>query len=292
MGFIYKIKNKINSKIYIGLTTNSVVNRFKQHLYESFNSNSKGYNFVLHKAIRKYGEENFEIDIIEEVEDEKLQLREQYWIDFFNSIIPFGYNMTYGGEGTVKYNKKQILQWWNEGMSSEQIKNICGIHYTTLKKILIEYNCYDELEDKHRRGLTKRVYQYSQYGELIKVHDSILSASKSVQVDRVIILRCCNGQKKSSRGYIWSFEPLNFSFKEVSSWKQKKVIQKDLQGKVINIFNSMAEAGRAMNKKNTKYIKECCLGLRKTMYGYIWEYDNYDTNNELVDKLAVAAKRK
>ena len=51
-----------------------------------------------------------------------------------------------------------------------------------------------------------------------------------------------------------------------------KIIQKDTNGDIIEIFPSLAAAGRAMNKKQTKYIKECCEGLRKEMYGYIWEY--------------------
>ena len=41
MGYIYKITNNINQKIYIGLTTLSVEERWKSHLYTAFNENSK-----------------------------------------------------------------------------------------------------------------------------------------------------------------------------------------------------------------------------------------------------------
>lgn len=51
MGFIYKITNQINKKIYIGKTIFSITHRFNQHLWESFNSKCSGYNFILHKAI-------------------------------------------------------------------------------------------------------------------------------------------------------------------------------------------------------------------------------------------------
>jgi hypothetical protein len=48
----------------------------------------------------------------------------------------------------------------------------------------------------------------------------------------------------------------------------------------------MAAAGRAMNKKQTKYIKECCDGKREEMYGFLWKYkDN-------VDDLAQSASQK
>ena len=64
MGYIYKITNLINGKIYIGQTRFNVQRRFHQHLYEA----KKGeLNFPLYSAIRKYGEENFKIECIEEM---------------------------------------------------------------------------------------------------------------------------------------------------------------------------------------------------------------------------------
>ena len=285
MGFIYKITNQINKKIYIGKTIFSITHRFNQHLWESFNSKCNGYNFILHKAIRKYGKENFKIELIEEFSNELLDEREQYWIEKLNSKIPYGYNMTLGGEGALKYDRLKIIKMWEEGLSTQQIIESCGICFSTLKQILTQYNLYNELEDKQRRKLVKKVYQYSQYGELIKIHDSIQAAANSVEVDRSIISRCCNGEKKSSKGYIWSLVPIDFSFKEIKKWKKRRVIQKDLQGNIINIYDTMVEAGKAMNKKNTKYIKECCDGLRESMYNYIWQYEN-----EYVDSLAVKGK--
>ena len=53
MGFIYKITNTINNKIYIGKTTRTVEKRYKDHLYSS-----KKSNCYLHIAMRKYGVEN------------------------------------------------------------------------------------------------------------------------------------------------------------------------------------------------------------------------------------------
>jgi len=53
MGYIYKITNQVNQKIYIGKTISSISTRFSQHLWESFNPKCNGYNFILHKAIRK-----------------------------------------------------------------------------------------------------------------------------------------------------------------------------------------------------------------------------------------------
>ena len=55
---IYQLKNKINGKIYIGKTTQSVMTRFHKHCHASL----KDSNTLIHKAIRKYGKENFEVD--------------------------------------------------------------------------------------------------------------------------------------------------------------------------------------------------------------------------------------
>lgn len=57
---IYLITNKVNSKKYIGFTSRKLQARWKQHISSSKN-NSK---FLIHKAIRKYGISNFEIEII------------------------------------------------------------------------------------------------------------------------------------------------------------------------------------------------------------------------------------
>lgn len=93
---IYKIKNNINNKIYIGQSKN-IEQRWKHHLWESFNDKQVMYNYSIHKAFRKYGIDNFSFDIIEEVPEDKLFEREKYWIEFYNSYKE-GYNETEGGD--------------------------------------------------------------------------------------------------------------------------------------------------------------------------------------------------
>lgn len=97
-GYIYKITNLINSKIYIGKAKN-IDERFKRHIRESLKYNTDSY--VLHSAIRKYGAENF---IIEEIDNanslEELNTKEIYWIEYYNSTKKeIGYNRAPGGDG-------------------------------------------------------------------------------------------------------------------------------------------------------------------------------------------------
>ena len=58
MGYIYKITNKINGKVYIGLTTTSIEQRWRGHINES-----KKCDRHLYASMRKYGIENFNIEI-------------------------------------------------------------------------------------------------------------------------------------------------------------------------------------------------------------------------------------
>ena len=89
---IYKITNKINNKIYIG-QSNDVHKRILSHI-----SGKKNGTSVIHNAIKKYGAENFEIEILER-DIENYNEREKYWINYYNSTDrSCGYNILGGGE--------------------------------------------------------------------------------------------------------------------------------------------------------------------------------------------------
>lgn len=81
-GGIYMIKNIINNKIYIGSTKNF---RIRRHTHFRELKNNIHCNNYLQKAWNKYGSDNFEFNIIEEViNNNKLIEREQYYIDKLN----------------------------------------------------------------------------------------------------------------------------------------------------------------------------------------------------------------
>lgn len=111
MGYIYKITNNINNKIYIGQTVKErPTDRFSQHRYLARHpKQEKGISY-LHQAMAKYGVDNFTFEIIENIENDKLNEREQYWIAYYNSFIPQGYNLTTGGEGTPGHSRSQSLE--------------------------------------------------------------------------------------------------------------------------------------------------------------------------------------
>lgn len=96
MGYIYKILNLSNNKVYIGKTTKPLEDRFNQHLKCAKNH----VNRYLYDAMNKYGYDKFKICLIEECMDEDLNEREKYYISMYKSNQKdFGYNMTVGGDG-------------------------------------------------------------------------------------------------------------------------------------------------------------------------------------------------
>jgi group I intron endonuclease len=114
MGIIYCYTNLINNKKYIGQTINPE-QRFSAHKSNYQNPNNNEYNSLLHKAFRKYGYDNFKYEIlIQNIEDvELLNKLEIYYINFYNTQIPNGYNVEAGGKNSAKpksleHRKKEI----------------------------------------------------------------------------------------------------------------------------------------------------------------------------------------
>lgn len=111
-GYIYKWYNKINGKVYIGQTTN------KKRRYNAFKnkngyytSNSPDNLSKIDRARIKYGIDNFEYEILEELELEdkeilldKLNKLEEYYIVYYDSVKN-GYNTTKGGRSYVHTNR-------------------------------------------------------------------------------------------------------------------------------------------------------------------------------------------
>lgn len=90
---IYIIKNDINEKVYIGQAID-VKQRFQSHCKPSAATLN---NELIGKAIQKYGRKHFYYEILE-TKIENYNEREQYWIQYYNSQIPNGYNILDGGE--------------------------------------------------------------------------------------------------------------------------------------------------------------------------------------------------
>jgi group I intron endonuclease len=127
-GIIYKVKNIVNKKVYIGQTTRKLLYRQTNHYYKM---NSVNYPF--YNAIRKHGKENFEWGEIDSAATkEELDSMEIFWIDFYRSTEKkFGYNAKTGGSVPV-FNEETLLKISKSGIgrkaSRETKEKLSRIH--------------------------------------------------------------------------------------------------------------------------------------------------------------------
>lgn len=124
-GYIYKIYNDVNDKIYIGQTKRALSVRFNQHLSKT---RHKEDNSILHKAIDKYGDDVFHIEKIHFIQQktEKLLLDElnkyeMIYIEKYNSLAPNGYNILKGGNHSpIEHRIHPLYKFSMEGVFIEK----------------------------------------------------------------------------------------------------------------------------------------------------------------------------
>jgi len=104
-GFIYLITNRINGKQYVGQTTKTIEERWLSHVYNA----KKGLRYLIHKAIRKYGPDNFIVsELAQASSTESLNELEASHIKSYNTIVPNGYNLDSGGKNCLKHTDTKI----------------------------------------------------------------------------------------------------------------------------------------------------------------------------------------
>lgn len=142
-GFIYKVTNTLNGKIYIGQTIQSVKARWYRHCGKSGISDAE-MNTHFKRAILKYGKNSFKVETIEEVDSSQLNDREIYWIRFYDSYNS-GYNSTPGGNlGFKPFKldgyKDEIIELYQYGFSIRAIAKEFNVDKATIKNLLVRYN--------------------------------------------------------------------------------------------------------------------------------------------------------
>ena len=287
---IYKAQNKINGKIYIG-KTNNLPKRIREHTrYDVHNG------LMFHKAIEHYGSENFEWNVIDQTNSpQKANELETYYIKFYNSYKPNGYNMTLGGDGGASYNSQPIVcltkdgeyvKRYNsaaeaereDGFTNSTVLICCKNHGRTCKGHLFMFE-EDYLKNgpitykKKKSIFRKKVIQCDMQGNYIALYDSIQEAALSSGTNRTAIIGCVKGRYKKANGYIWVYEE-DFPIKDIESHKDKKKGRKIAQvdpitNTIIKTFERIKEAGSELGVSYKAIHKVLDLPNR-TAYGFKW----------------------
>ena len=250
-GYIYLITNRVNQKKYVGQTRTTIKERYKKHIKTSRTSNRH-----LYCAMRKYGIENFIIEELEYVEnDNQLDIREQYWISYYNSYYN-GYNETKGGSGNLQYNYDEIYEYYiaNQQNTTKTAQHFnCDIsvvlnarrnHNDNPSKYFIsdKIKCSVEQELLAGKAINKIAKKYN-------IHpDSIARIKKELNIP------ICQYQYQKEK-------------------QAKKIIGINIETKEKHFFNSIRDAARWLGNINyNQNISACLHKKQKTAYGYVWIY--------------------
>lgn len=163
MGLIYMRISPSGGK-YIGKTVKKENQRWSDHNYEAYDTTNEDYNSILNKAIRKYGADNFSVQILEnDIPNDLLSEREKYWIDYYKTYYKdnnHGYNMTRGGDGNSHYKISDFLLYWDQGYGITEISKIVNVRAQTIADYFHNYGIsYDEI--RKRALLTQRKAQFT-----------------------------------------------------------------------------------------------------------------------------------
>lgn len=186
---IYKITNKANGKIYIGQTIRTLQARWRQHCWDAEPGHDKA-NLPLQQDIAKYGPAAFTVEQIDVAcSREELDEKERYWIGFYESKQPNGYNYYCGGNGYV---------------ATEEALNKCrGKNHWTAKKSI--------------SALTKARMSVAQYGAKSNNHRAcrcietgetfpyVKAAERKYGISASHIHSVCKGKRKRCGGYHWEY---------------------------------------------------------------------------------------
>ena len=182
---VYKITNLVTSKVYVGSTCSDLKKRFREHFHHL--RKNKHHSKKLQNSWNKYGEENFEISVLEMCSKDRCTEREQYWIDTFDSYYN-GYNCTPKAQNCMG---RPVSEETRQKISNTLKGRKCGRILTKEEfKVLGE-------------ARKKKVYQYTADGLFIQEYKSVSEFSNEIGVQSQI--RVAIRADRCAKGFYWSY---------------------------------------------------------------------------------------
>lgn len=191
---IYKITNRINGKVYIGQTKQSLQKRWNNHCGKNSHCS------ILHLAITKYGAENFTVEQIDVAcNKDELDKKEIYWIAHFDSIAPNGYNISSGGNGNRGHKPTAETL-------AKRSASLKGIHVGDANPAK-----RDDVRKKMSEAAKRRTGKLSSRGkevvclELGQTFPTAKEAGKRIGCSYKNISAVCNGKRNTCGGFHWKW---------------------------------------------------------------------------------------
>ncbi len=289
---IYKIS--FGSKnCYIGSTTVTFKDRFSKH----YNSLCKitHCNNSLTNSFKKYkGKITFEIvEIIKDADLNNILIREQYWIDFYNSYHK-GYNeVQFAGHTTgfkmpekiVEKKRKKYLQYNLEGdfiKEWDSYTAICKEIGAFPSNKILDSSRYKAFNSLWRRKVANnftlkiepyspkykhKILQYNLEGNFIREFESILDASNYTKINAGNIIRALKNNINESYNYLWKYHKENYPLKIDKYIKQtgnQKFIEvTDITNNKIFVCKSTREVQKLTGLARENFMKKLGKVIKK-----------------------------
>lgn len=231
MNYIYCYTNKINGHKYVG-KTNNLERRKIEHRSNANNPLSKEYNYLFHRKMREYGEENFIFSILQKLEDsEDVNKAECFWIEQLKTFVgdnQGGYNLTRGGEEIssiclYEENIQEIKTAIKNKVPFNKIKQKYGISISYISAI--NHGMYYR-EDNETYPLCK---YYKDKDEVSYIKELLINSSISMKELAKQLGISYSTIKKINSGSLWKDDKIDYPLRKVSSGKQRAIeIQKML----------------------------------------------------------------
>lgn len=243
---IYTITNKTSGKVYVGRTKNKVLKRWTKHICTAGKLNTH-----VSRAINKYGEASFIFEVIDLAETEiSLNQKELFWIRYFNSLSPNGYNLTTGGFGGV-YSEFSKTKMSDSAKGNTNRKGKSVPEESRLRMSLSKIG-------KQAHPNCKKIVTRNDG----RVFSSITEASKEINATRGNIIGQLKGENRLVKGF-------QFKYGSTQAWtipsKEEKltpVLRSDGA-----VFNSIKDAATAIGA-HVSSVYKVLHNKRKSCYGF------------------------
>lgn len=185
MGKIYCYTNKINGKQYIGQTYRDDNRRFHQHKNDILHRTNEEDPILFHKAARKYGYDNFELEIlVDNINNlELLNWLEQSFILWYGSQIPNGYNIASGGKnhGEMSQEGKERLTFLRGELTKEEIIEL-RIAYKNHESPMKIYN--EKYKDRLHKNAFLNIWSGRRY---VNIMPEVIETGRHTKLNEDIV---------------------------------------------------------------------------------------------------------